>query len=919
VSVPKRKLIEVALPLDAINRESAREKSIRHGHPSTLHLWWARRPLAACRAVLFAQLVDDPSSRPDLYPTEEEQTAKRKELFELIEKLILWENINDEQLYARAHEEIAASTDGNPPAILDPFAGGGSIPLEAQRLGLEAHASDLNPVAVLINKALIEIPPKFAGQPPVYPGAAEARLGNWPRATGLAEDVRRYGQWMRDEAEQRIGHIYPKATLPDGSQANVIAWIWARTVTCPNPACAIEMPLARSFWLSKKKDRPTWLRPVVEDGRVRFDIESGAAGPDPDGTVGRTGALCVACHTPVPLKYIRSEGRSRGLGSQLAAVVAAGDRRRVYLAATKEHLAKAMVERPSDVPDAPLPTNPRDFKTPNYGLTTFADLFTNRQLVALTTFSDLVGEARDRVEKDALAAGLFASDASAYANGVALYLGMVASRIMDRHTSVSGWDSSPTKEQVRGVFARQAIPMVWDYAEGNPFGPSSGNLSDSVEWVAKAVDRLPAAGQARVRQTDAGAAVVTNAGVCTDPPYYDNIGYADLSDFFYVWLRRSLGSMYRDVTATMLTPKADELVATPYRFEGSKERAEEHFERGFVRTFSRIQEGQQQDIPTTVFYAFKQAESDEGGVASTGWETMLNGLIEAGLAVTATWPMRTELSNRMIGSGTNALASSIVLACRPREVSAEATTRRGFLNALKAELPGALKKLQQGSVAPVDLAQAAIGPGMAVFTSFAKVVEADGSDMTVRTALALINQVLDEVLSEQEGDFDSDTRFCVKWFTQFGWDEVDFGHADQLSRATNTSVDGLVRGGVFWARKNKARLLGIEDLTNDWDPVTDERVSDWEVVLRLAKALNEQGADAAASVFAGASQRVDMDTAKELAYLLFNVCERKKWTESAILFNSVGTSWLDVEQGARKAAGSRSAVQSAFDFDDEEF
>jgi putative DNA methylase len=916
----KLKLIEVALPLDAINRESAREKSIRHGHPSTLHLWWARRPLAACRAVLFAQLVDDPSSRPDLYPTEEQQTAKRKELFELIEKLVLWENINDEQLYARARAEIMASTDGNPPAILDPFAGGGSIPLEAQRLGLEAHASDLNPVAVLINKALIEIPPKFAGQPPVYPGAAEARLGDWPRATGLAEDVRRYGQWMRGEAEQRIGHLYPKATLSDGRTAKVIAWIWARTISCPNPACGTVIPLASTWWLSKKKDRPTWLQPMVNGKQVRFEVRVDKAGP-PEPTKRGQGAnfTCIACGTLADRDYVHGEFSNERDGTQLLATVAQGNRQRVYLGATDAHITSAEVARPDDVPDqACRGTFGGNAQGRRYGFNTFADYFTNRQLVALTMFSDLVREARDRVEKDAIAAGLSATDAPAYATAVALYLGLAFSRTADLNNSIVTWSNS--RDQARNLFARQAIPMAWDFVEVNPFGDAAGDVGISVSTAAKVIETLPARTSSTSVQCDAaGVEVEFHTAVATDPPYYDNIGYADLADFFYVWLRRSLGSMYRDVTATMLTPKAAELVASPYRFEGSKERAEEHFERGFVRTFMHIREGQVQDIPTTVFYAFKQAESDEGGVASTGWETMLNGLIEAGLAVTATWPMRTERAGRTVGIGTNALASSIVLACRPREVSAEATTRRGFLNAMKAELPAALKKLQQGSVAPVDLAQAAIGPGMAVFTSFTKVVEADGSDMTVRTALALINHALDEVLSEQEGDFDPDTRFCVKWFTQFGWDEVDFGHADQLSRATNTSVDGLVRGGVFWARKNKARLLGIEDLTNDWDPVTDGRVSDWEVVLRLAKALHEQGADAAASVFAGASQRVEMDTAKELAYLLFNVCERKKWTDSAILFNSVGTSWLDVEQGARKAAVSRPAVQSAFDFDDEEF
>jgi len=916
----KRKLIEVALPLEAINRESAREKSIRHGHPSTLHLWWARRPLAACRAVLFAQLVDDPSAHPDKFPTEEDQAKERRRLFDLIEKLVKWENSNDEALFRQAYEEIAKCFDGKPPAILDPFAGGGSIPLEAQRLGLEAHASDLNPVAVLINKALIEIPPKWAGRPPVFPGTAESRLGGWPRATGLAEDVRRYGQWMRDEAEKRIAHLYPKAKLPDGSEANVIAWIWARTITCPNPACAATMPLVRSFWLSKKKDRPTWLRPVVEGKRVVFDVIVDKSGPPVDGTVGRQGATCLACSTPVPLKYIRAEGQVGRMGQQLMAVVAEGQRQRIYLPATDEHVKAADVARPDDVPEAELPNNPRDFKTPNYGMRTFADLFTNRQLVALTTFSDLVGEARDLIAADAKRAGLPADEAKSYANAVALYLGLCASKMAVFHCSLARWRSDADK--TAPAFGRQAIPMVWDYAESMPFAGAGGDWNGVVDGAVKTLISLPAKPIGTVQQVAAQVVQLErDIKISTDPPYYDNIGYSDLSDFFYVWLRRSFGAVYPNLMGTMLTPKAEELIATPYRFGGRKDRAEEHFERGFLEIFKRFRAAQSGEVPISIFYAFKQTEEEEAGTASTGWEKMLNGLLDAGLSVSATWPMRTESGSRLIGQKTNALASSIVLACRPRLEGAEAVNRRTFIAALKAELPQALRALQQGSVAPVDLAQAAIGPGMAVFSRYAKVVEPDGSAMTVRTALALINQVLDEVLSEQEGDFDADTRFCVKWFNQFGWDEADSGTADTLSRATNTSITGLERGGIFWARGGKARLLRPSELPDGWDPATDERISVWEVVLRLAKALNENGADKAARLMAQTGQRIDLDAAKELAYLLFSICEKRGWTQTAYLFNSLGTSWADLSAAAR-AGGALTPPpeQGELDFttDDEE-
>lgn len=732
----RKKLIEVSIPLEDINAESAKEKSIRHGHPSTLHLWWARRPLAAARAVLFAQLVDDPSSNPDL--TEEQQKAERERLHAIIRRLVKWENVNDETLMREAHEEILRSTGGQPPAILDPFAGGGTIPLEAQRLGLEAHASDLNPVAVLINKALIEIPPKFASRPPVFPGAADTTLVAWPRATGLAEDVRRYGAWMRDQANERIGHLYPDATIVDEKakrpiKATTIAWIWARTVTCPNPACGIEMPLVRSWWLGKKKGKEAYVVPAVVDDafapsgrRVEFTIgHDKAKGPTAanDGTVGRQGAVCIACRSAVELKYIRSEGRAHRMRPRLIAIVAEGDRQRIYLAPTLDHIDAANVEAPVTVPTGTLAQNPRDFKTPNYGMTRFSDLFTNRQLVALTTFSDLVGEARTKVLEDALAAGVptgvrlaeGGTGAEAYADAVATYLGLGIDRVTDRHSSITTWDASTSKEQVRGVFARQAIPMAWDFAEANFFASTSGGIGDSFEILARAIGLLPTGIAGTAVQADAAESDYAGVVVSTDPPYYDNIGYSDLSDFFYVWLRRALRDVHPALFASMLVPKAEELVANPYRHNG-KDGAEKFFEEGFEKVFARARRSASDDFPVTVYYAFKQAELESEGIASTGWATILEGMIREGWAITATWPVRTEMSNRMIASGTNALASSIVLVLRPRQEAASQTTRRGFIAALKRELPGALDRMREGAIAPVDLAQATIGPGMAVFS-----------------------------------------------------------------------------------------------------------------------------------------------------------------------------------------------------------
>lgn len=936
MTVVKRKLIEVALPLEVINRESAREKSIRHGHPSTLHLWWARRPLAAARAVLFAQLVDDPSSHPDRFPTEEAQRVERERLHGIIERLVVWENVRDERLLAEARAEIMASTDGNPPPILDPFAGGGTIPLEAQRLGLEAHASDLNPVAVLINKALIEIPPRFRGQAPVHPGL-QGGLVSYQGAEGLAADVRAYGQWMRDEAERRIGHLYPKAQLPDGGEATVIAWIWARTVTCPNPACGIEMPLVRSWWLGKKKGKEAYVVPsVVSDPsrpsgqRVAFEIGQDPSGPKgEDGTMsGRQGASCLSCDASVSKDHIKAEGMASRMGAALMAVVAEGNRRRIYLAPTDEHRTAADVERPEGVPDQNIGHDPRALWTPLYGLSRFSDLFTNRQLVALTTFSDLVGEARERVLADARTAGMpegerldaGGSGASAYADAVATYLGLVVSRLTDYQSSITTWASNPQMEILRNVFARQAIPMAWDFAEGNPFAASSGSLDKMLDSVTRAAGVLPGSASGRVQQIDAREAVGRRGVISTDPPYYDNIGYSDLSDFFYVWLRRSLRPTHPDLLSTMLVPKAEELVANPYRHDG-KAGAKEFFEDGFREVFARARENALSDFPITVYYAFKQSDSDSDGTASSGWETLLEGMIRSGWAITSTWPMRSERSGRMISIGTNALASSIVLSLRPRPEDAPTTDRGGFIAALQAELPDALRNLQQGAIAPVDLPQAAIGPGMAVFSRYAGVIESDGTKMTVRSALARINEILDEVLAEQEGDFDSPTRFAIAWYRQHGYGVGTFGEADNLARARNTSVQTMDRDEILTSRAGKVALIKPADLRDDYDVTIDDHTSAWEGLQHAIRAFEADGIAAAGTFLAAATTRgdgaVDADLVKELAHLLYRVAESNGWTKDAISFNSLVTSWPDVVDASRTQPGP-SDTQTAIDFDDED-
>ena len=955
----RTKLIEVALPLDAINAASAREKSIRHGHPSTLHLWWARRPLAAARAVIFGQMVDDPSAVPEEFPTPEEQAAERERLFGILRELVLWENTGNEAVLGRARAEIrrswrrtCADNADHPraaelfdperlPAFHDPFAGGGALPLEAQRLGLEAHASDLNPVAVLINKAMIEIPPKFAGRPPVNPEdrAGLAGKGAWPGASGLAADVRYYGRWIRDEAEKRIGHLYPKAKVtaemaagrPDlapyvDRELTVIAWLWARTVRSPNPAFAdVEVPLVSSFVLSSKKGKEAYVEPVIEGRAYRFEVRVGKPsdkarrGTKSGGS--HSSFVCLMSGVPMTFEYLRSQGRSNGLNRRLMAIVAEGDGRRIYLPPSKGHESVAMIQDTPWRPEIDISHWPGRTNVVEYGLTTFGDLFVDRQLAALTTFSDLVREAQGAISRDALVSGLASeggaladggTDARAYAQAVGVYLGMATSKFADLCNSLCRWE--PVAQCPRNLFGRQAIPMIWDFAEGNPLGVRSGSWSVVVDGIAKAFSKVVQIVEpdwiGYAEQRDATTQDVSrDCVVSTDPPYYDNIGYADLSDFFYVWLRRSLRSVVPEIFGTVAAPKSAELIASPYRRGGPKA-AERFFLEGMERAISRIAEQAHPGFPVTVYYAFKQTETKgEGGTASTGWETFLEAAIRSGFAVVGTWPFRTENSSRLLGLGTNVLASSIVLVCQRRSPDASLATRHQFTSDLRTDLPDAVRLLQSGNTAPVDLAQSAIGPGMAAYTRYAKVLDASGRPMSVREALALINQVLDEVLAEQEGDFDADSRWALAWFEQFGFDEGDFGVAETLSKAKVTSVAGMVEAGIVAARAGKVRLLRPAELAEDWDPRTDSRLTTWEMVHHLIRALDmgEEAAAVLVRALGGAA-----DTARELCYRLYAISDRKKRPAEALAYNTLVRSWPSIAELARSA---ESAEGDMFDLD----
>ena len=942
MSIHRRKLIEVSLPLKAINAASAREKSIRHGHPSTLHLWWARRPLAACRAVLFAQLVDDPSAWPEEFPTEESQTRERKRLHGIIEDMVPWKSTHDEQVLGRARYEVARSLargrgesppeENNArsvldylarhaPPVCDPFCGGGSIPLEAQRLGLRAHGSDLNPVAVLVSKATCEIPPKFAGRVPVHPDVD--RTGGWKGAFGLAEDVRRYGKWMRDEAESRIGHLYPKVRVTAamaagrddlrayfGEDLKVIAWLWARTVASPDPMMrGAHVPLVNSFLLSSKKGKRAIVVPKIDRNSrtYRFAVKTSAITPDEyarakRGTKAGRGSsfTCMVSGAPISGDHIKAEGKAGRMGARLMAVVAKGKRTRLYLDPTEEMAEVARSAEPEWRPAGAVPKRLTGGTCYAYGLTTWGDLFTDRQLVALTTFSGLVVEARRRVLADALVAGMDSEapplaaggvGAEAYADAVATYLGLGVSRMSDICNACCRWESSKT--QVRNLFGRQAIPMVWDYAEPNVFARAAGDFGTSLSSLVKVVERHVSKVPSAVIQQDAAGEtpLLDQAVVATDPPYYDNIGYADLSDFFYVWQRRMLRDTWPDLFRRVLAPKNEELVATAYR-HGGKETAERFFMEGVGKALRNMHRSGADGLPVTLYYAFKQAEIAKEGLTSAGWATFLQGLVDASYVIDGTWPVRTELTNRPTGFGANALASSVVLVCRKRPEDARAITRREFMASLRAELPDALKKIREGGVGPVDMAQATIGPGMGIFTAASRVLEPDDTPMSVRAAIALINQVRDEISGEEATAYDRETRFCIDWFEAFGMDERASGAAINLAQAYDIGIDDLQNAGVVSAHAGRARLLRRDELSSDWNPAVDERPTDWECAQHLARVIEspDGGIEAAARLYwAMGAERGE--AARMLAYRLYDICERTDRAAEAQVWNTLAQEW----------------------------
>ena len=925
----RRKLIEVDLPLDEINAESVREKSIRPGHPSTLHLWWAPRPLAACRAVIFASMVDDPSECVDEFPTKERQDTERKRLHDIIRKLVNWKSSSDERLIADARYEIARSVARSrgevlPPKtdqaailsylndkalpIYDPFAGGGSIPLEAQRLGLRTVASDLNPIAVLINKALVELPPKFSGKPPtnseaepmgMYTGRYTGRGKNrkpervpWRGSYGLASDIRYYGKWMREEAFKRIGHLYPMAKLPDDGEATVIAWLWARTIPCPNPACGIAMPMIRTFQLSKKPSNRSWTKPIVDskNNSISFVVQNHSNGVPDGSTVNRNSVTCVACQIVAPLSYAREQSRAGNVSEQMTAIVADGDRKRLFISPSDEQIAIAQNAVPKWRPTQSMPITPSLVSGRGYGITHWHELFTERQLTALTTFVDLLPEVRNLIIDDG-------ADIE-YADTVCTYLGFAIGKVANRGSSFSFWDSS--KEIVVQVFGRQAIPMVWDYSESNPFSSSTGSWITQLDYIAKVIERLPSnVNRGNVHQADAATATHSQGGpvIVTDPPYYNNISYAELSGFFYVWLRHALRDTYPDLFAGTFVPMQDEMIVAP-RFEeiDGFENANDRFERLLSKTLRLVREHCSPEFPSSIFYAYKQQKEHGKGTTSTGWDTMLTAVVDAGFQIVGTWPMRTELIGNL-KKNVNALASSVVLVCRPREQNAPGATRLQFLNELERELPAALDHLtHEGHIAPVDLAQAAIGPGMQVYSKYRRVETISGEPVPVRDALIEINRVIAEYHRREQGELDAASQFCVEWLQEYGYAQGEYGRAEVLAQAKNVAIEAAPLNGLLSSGGGRVALLRMDDFAPD-RPLSGGMTA-WEGCMRMAYHFKSEygrtveGAGDVARDLSGLAGGTD--SVERLARILYDYFDRRNDSSNAVAFNALATSWQGI-------------------------
>jgi putative DNA methylase len=944
----RKKLIEVDIPLAGIDEPSARLKQkAPKGYPTRLHKWWAQTPVPAARAVLFAQLVDDPSAWPDRFSTEEDQARERQRLHRIMvgnfdPKTNRWENgITDwssagvPQAIEAARYEIARCVawerseepprdpqavinylQEHGPTVFDPFCGSGTIPQEAQRLGLRSVGSDLNPVAVLISKALVEMPPKFTGLPPVNrdAGATIVNGGRWQLkgAQGLADDVRYYGRWVQEEGCKRLRHLYPAATTPDGSQCPVVAWFWVRTVASPNPAAnGAHVPLASSFMLSTRKGQQAWVEPIVDHSAHgwKFAVKSGNPSlfEENKARAGTKGAResfnCLLTGAPIPYSYIDDEANAGRVGIRLMAMVAEAKAGRIYLSPTEQHETAAQSASPDWVPEQVCRgTFGSNAQGRFYGFHKFGDYFTQRQLVALNTLSDLIGEVRDKVLSDALEseASLY-NESEEYANAIAVYLAMALSRYVQFGSTQTTWY---VKDQAVKGLPQQGMTMTWDFCEANPFGDSSANFLRCADIAADCIAAAPACGFSIIDQRPAQVGAQINGQrvvISTDPPYYDNVSYADLADFFYIWLRRALRGINSILTSTVVTPKQDELIVSGYRTPKDTD-SDSFWLEGMRSALINLYSVSSVE-PTTIYYAYKQQEGGGGegrAFSSPGWATFLQAVCETGFMVDGTWALRVNNPGRRTAQGTNALASAVILVCRKRPADASVTTRSAFLRTLRRELPSALKIFQASNIAPVDFAQASIGPGMAIFSRYAKVLNADDTPMSVKSALQDINAMLDTFLSEQETEYDAYTRFAITWFEQVGTDTGLYGTAEKLANPRGVAVADVRDAGIVESGGGRVRLRSRDEMSADWKPETDPHVTVWACMQHLIRELMEGSEDQAAQLLARLGHRAE--ATKDLAYRLYGICERKKWADEGYAYNALVASWPRLVERAKSVA-----------------
>ena len=929
----RRKLIETDWPLNDISRQSVKEKALTHGHPQTLHRWWARRPLAACRAALFASIVDDPGDCYDEFPDEEAVSRKRRSLNDLITQLVQWKRTDDKspsnrELMGKVRYEIARSIarnhgdtlpetteeaetylteNRNLATVYDPFCGGGSVPHEAQRLGLDAIASDQNPVAVLITKALVQFSHPYVNRHPINSEAnkLEARDGRrrpkrpvtWRGASGLADDLRFYGKWILNKARERIGHFYPDVDIPGGSTATTTAWIWANTITCSNVACRATIPLLKSYQLTAKGEKH-WVKPSVSplEGTVEFSVQRTKVGVPEQPTMRGDSVVCLACDQPSPLDYVREEARSKRLGTQMMAIVSHSGPNRHFAAPTENHIDKAMSARPDFgfVPSGSLPSEALGFSIQNYGFTQWRDLYTNRQLLTITTLSMLIDEVVEIIVRD--------GGEQAYAETIKTYLALALGRTAETNCRFTRWVN--TGDKVAGVFGRQTLNMVWDFAEPNIFSNRTQCWTNQVNWVAKVLERLPkdtVPGNVYLGDASSPSQAISDAIVITDPPYYDNIGYADLSDFFYVWLRPLLKDIHPKLFTGISVPKHNQIVAAPL-FDDPRQ----HFADRLSQALVRIHDSSAREYPSSIFYAYRQKENGNADSSLTGWHAMLDSLVKAGFKVVGTWPIRTEHSGRLRSQKSNALATSVLLVCRRRHEDAPITTRGNFIAELEAELPQALDRLTRyNHIEPLDLEQAAIGPGMEVYSKYRSVETNKGEPVDVIEALQCINRVIADYIDREEGelvgDLDAPTQFCLSWVKQHGFQQGESGQAEMLAKPKGVTIDGLrdeLR--LLDARAGRMRIIDY----NEYEPeVRIKRVSlessIWEGCMLMAHnfgAVKGKRVHGAAQVYS--RMGTNAEKVERLARILFDRFERRSESVHSRVFNDIVASWQDIVRNA---------------------